>query len=349
MGGKRHSEEMKAAIVTYWQNNHQNPDWQWQKVAETFSVPKNTVRSIIEKFRKRGTVENDTSKHRQKSTTPRMDRLIVLTCKRNPHFTIRQIKNEIESNHPGHTIGRMVISRRLIKAGLIACRPRKVPLLRKPHRRARVLFAKTHRHKGKRWVDSLLWSDECQIKLFGHNDAQFVRRPIGKRMALDPRYTKTTVKHGGGSIMVWGCMSTAGTGGIHLIKGTMDSKMYIQIIKKHVKASAAKLGMGRRFIFQQDNDSKHTAGITRKFFKAEKMEVLTWPSQSPDLNVIENAWEVLKRKVRLAKPKNLNELWSVVEREWANLSADYCANLTKNYCQNRLGEVIKAKGYSIDY
>ena len=43
MGGKRHSEEMKAAIVTYWQNNHQNPDWQWQKVAETFSVPKTTV------------------------------------------------------------------------------------------------------------------------------------------------------------------------------------------------------------------------------------------------------------------------------------------------------------------
>ena len=79
------------------------------------------------------------------------------------------------------------------------------------------------------------------------------------------------------------------------------------------------------------------------------IKVLTWPSQNPDLNVIENAWEVLKRKVRLAKPKNLNELWSVVEREWANLSVDYCANLTRNYCQNRLGEVIKAKGYSIDY
>ena len=50
MGGKRHSEEMKAAIVTYWQDNHQNPDWNWQSVAETFSVPKTTVSSFKIRF-----------------------------------------------------------------------------------------------------------------------------------------------------------------------------------------------------------------------------------------------------------------------------------------------------------
>ena len=75
-------------------------------------------------------------------------------------------------------------------------------------------------------------------------------------MALDPRFTKPSTKHGGGSIMVWGCLSTAGTGGIHLIKGNMDADMYCGIVKKHVKASARNLGMGRRFIFQQDNDGK---------------------------------------------------------------------------------------------
>ena len=50
MGGKRHSEEMKAAIVTYWLNNHQNPDWNWQSVAKTFSVPKTTVSSFKIRF-----------------------------------------------------------------------------------------------------------------------------------------------------------------------------------------------------------------------------------------------------------------------------------------------------------
>ena len=46
MGGKRHSEEMKEALVTYWLNNHQNPDWSWKTVAKTFSLPKTTVSSL---------------------------------------------------------------------------------------------------------------------------------------------------------------------------------------------------------------------------------------------------------------------------------------------------------------
>ena len=97
MGGKRHSEELKNALVTYWQKNHLDPDWRWAIVAETFSLPINTAKNIVKKYQRRGSVENDTSKHRRKSTTPRLDRLIVLTCKRNPHKTLRYLilKNSV--------------------------------------------------------------------------------------------------------------------------------------------------------------------------------------------------------------------------------------------------------------
>ena len=49
-----------------------------------------------------------------------------------------------------------------------------------------------------------------------------VRRPKGKR--LDPKYTRGTIKHGGGkSAMVWGCFSGfSGVGPIYLINGLMD-------------------------------------------------------------------------------------------------------------------------------
>ncbi|KAL0152043.1 hypothetical protein M9458_052647, partial [Cirrhinus mrigala] len=33
-------------------------------------------------------------------------------------------------------------------------------------------------------------------------------------------------KHGGGGIMVWGCMSAAGTGELRFIEGNMDFIMY---------------------------------------------------------------------------------------------------------------------------
>ncbi len=41
-----------------------------------------------------------------------------------------------------------------------------------------------------------------------------------------------TVKHGGGSIMVWGYMTTVGTGELLFIEGNMNSNMYCDILKQ---------------------------------------------------------------------------------------------------------------------
>ncbi len=38
-----------------------------------------------------------------------------------------------------------------------------------------------------------------------------------------------TVKHGGGSVLMWGCMSAAGVGELHFIDGVMNSQMYCSI------------------------------------------------------------------------------------------------------------------------
>ncbi len=39
-----------------------------------------------------------------------------------------------------------------------------------------------------------------------------------------------TVKHGGGIVTVWGCMSAAGTGELQFIEGTMNAKRYCDIL-----------------------------------------------------------------------------------------------------------------------
>ncbi len=46
-----------------------------------------------------------------------------------------------------------------------------------------------------------------------------------------------TVNHGGGSIMVWGCMTTAGTGALRFIEGNMDSNIYCDILKQKMMHS----------------------------------------------------------------------------------------------------------------
>ncbi len=61
-----------------------------------------------------------------------------------------------------------------------------------------------------------------------------------------------TVKHGGGSVMVWSCMSAAGTGELPFIEGSMNANMYCDILKQSMIPSLWRLG--RREVFQHDND-----------------------------------------------------------------------------------------------
>uniref|UniRef100_A0A8D0AMX6 Tc1-like transposase DDE domain-containing protein n=1 Tax=Sander lucioperca TaxID=283035 RepID=A0A8D0AMX6_SANLU len=128
----------------------------------------------------------------------------------------------------------------------------------------------------------------------------------------------------------------------------MDGAKYCQILEENLLFSARKLSMGRRFAFQHDNDPKHTAKLTTQWLKEKKVNVLAWPSQSPDLNPIENLWNALKTAVHIRSPSNLTELEQFCKEEWSNIATSRCAKLVETY-PNRLKTVIKAKGGSTKY
>ena len=64
------------------------------------------------------------------------------------------------------------------------------------------------------------------------------------------------MKHGGGSVMVWGGISVRGVTRLKLIIGKMDSKAYKYILQYNVLPDGKRL-LGKGFILQQDNDPKH--------------------------------------------------------------------------------------------
>ena len=233
------------------------------------------------------------------------------------------------------------VTRALRRNGLHSRRPRKVPLKTKRHLRQLLKFAKSHLDDSEDDWRKVIWSDETKLELFGHNTTKTVWRRAGE--AYKPRNTIPTVKHGGGSIMLWGCFSAHGPGRLVRIRGTMNAALYKEILEENLLQSARQLRLCRGFVFQQDNDPKHTAKVIKAWFGDNNINLLEWPSQSPDLNPIENLWAELKRRV-----DNLDELETYCLEEWENIPQETCVNAVVNY-KKRLVEVIANKGHSINY
>ena len=175
----------------------------------------------------------------------------------------------------------------------------------------------------------MMWSDGTRIEPFGINSTHRVWR---KRNAeYNPKNTVPTVKHGGGNLMLWGCFSAKGTGQLHRNEGRMNGVMYWEILGDNLLPSVRALKMGRGWIFQHDNDPKHTAKATKEWLKKKHIKVLEWPSQSPDQNPIKNLWTELKLRVAKRQPRNLKDLERICKEEWTKIPPKICANLLKNY------------------
>lgn len=185
--------------------------------------------------------------------------------------------------------------------------------------------------------------------MFGTAGATYVRRKVGEE--YKPECVVPTVKHGGGSMMVWGCMSANGVGEIVVCEGRMDSKKYIQVLETALKPSFNKLFGDTNMDsirFQQDNAPCHKSGVTMKWLSNNGVELLDWPPQSPDLNPIEHLWSILKRKIREHSITSKESLKNVLIQEWHAITPQECQRLVSSL-PKRITAVVKAKGFSTKY
>ena len=131
----------------------------------------------------------------------------------------------------GEPSRRTTISAALHQSGLYDKDAKQKPLLSKKHMTTRLEFAKRNLKDSQTMRNKILWSDETKIELFGLNAKRHVwRKPD----------TIPTVKHGGGSIMLWGYISAEGTGRLVRIKGKMNRTTTLS-----TQPTKCRIGFGR--------------------------------------------------------------------------------------------------------
>lgn len=336
------STEMRSAIVVL-----HNEGKSERAIACQLKLSKTCVHQTIHRYRETGSHQDRPRSGRPRATTSSEDTFIVVTSKRNRRFTAPEIRAAVNQSR-SEPVSLNTVKRRLRDANLFGRVAIRKPLLRPQNKKKRMEWALAHRDWTEEDFRKVLWTDESKFEIFGSKRRIYVRRSAEEKMM--PACVVPTVKHGGGSVMVWGCFSSYGTGELVRINGIMKKEQYKQILQRNAIPSGFRL-IGNGFVLQQDNDPKHSSKLCKKYLERKEAEGvlknMVWPPQSPDLNPIELLWEELDRTVRHRCPSSQEDMWNALQESWSSISMETIQKLIARM-PRLVKKVIKCKGGFFD-
>ena len=135
------------------------------------------------------------------------------------------------------------------------------------------------------------------------------------------------------------------------LEGTMTKEVYVQVLEDDLVKTVEYYGLEEdKITFQHNNAPSHKASLTRNWLSNRGIEVLEWPSYSPDLNPIENLWSHLKWELGSYDhpPGGVLELREQIQEKWEEFELKVCQDLIESM-PRRMAAVIKAKGQVTKY
>lgn len=287
---------------------------------------------------------------RKRKTTTRDDSFIVRESLKNRRKSGTQIW--VDAHSRNIHVSKETVRRRLREAGLNAHRPVKKQKLTPAMIKKRYQWGRTYRNWTQEDWEKVVFSDESIIQCKSI-ETRYVRRRIGEQ--FHPACVVQKVKHPT-QIMIWSVISIYGTGRLYVVNGMMNQDQYKDVIEKRLlpqlKEWAMKKGLRGYgdFIFMHDGAPCHKGKRVTEFLRSNKIEVLSWPGNSPDMNPIENIWSVLKAEIAKQTITNKQQLLENVISVWArdDKISSKCETLVHSM-PSRVEALIKAKGSFTKY
>ena len=255
--------------------------------------------------------------------------------KSDPETSVRKLTTRIAKTKK-LTVSKSTVHLTLQKLKYSKPFPVQIPLLSEKNRLFRIEWAQ--KNKFKLWCRAV-FADEASFWLNRGKVRMWTKS--GKK-----RSQKTT-KHSP-KLHIWAAFSSFGTFPLCIFRQNLDAQFFVKILGWHLLTQAETFH-GNRWFLVQDNDPKHRSKLAQQWI-SEKMpnNVFQWPSQSPDLNSIENLFGWLKNQVSKQHPKSLTELEKCIQAIWDSLTPEFLAPYWKSM-RRRCQMVVENDGNKIKY
>jgi len=223
-------------------------------IARTLGFIPSTVYDTISRYKRTSSAQTNPRPGRPQSLGKRGKRVVRRTVLKGRFKALAEITDEVNASLDTtlceDTVRKYIAETKL--SSRVACEK---PFLRKETVKARLQWCKEHQAWDEEWK-KVVFSDESPFHLF-HNDKRVrVWRGTGERYRTE--CLKPTMKFGGGSVMVWGCMSWSGVGPLVVVDGTLDQNRYISILSDHAAPYLKQVDeQCHGVIFQDDNAPCH--------------------------------------------------------------------------------------------
>ena len=230
---------------------------------------------------------------------------------------------ESTKNHQKQLCNDLEAAGRQLSVSTVRC-VRKKLLIQTWHLKAGLKFAADHRDKVKTFWRKTLWSHETDIELFGHNEQQYVWRRGGE--AFHPKDTTPTVRHGAGSITLWGCSAVSGSAALKKLNGIMKKEDYLQIFRK--TSNHQQTGSWVQLGVSTGQWSQHSSQVVKEWIKQAELRFWSGPPK------VKLNWLLNQTSLMFLCQGSLCSTQSIVEtwEWWKCSSTSGCRLVTTAVC-----------------
>jgi transposase len=298
--GEKLTEEQRWSVVIF----KKEMQWTNKKIAQKVKCREQTVHDVWEKYQETGTVHDRPKSGRKRKLSDSESKQMAKEALKGKAAT--EIARDSKKSVSARTVRRA-----LHREGLVNLKIQKIEALSPRNQAKRLEYAREM--EGFEWK-RVLFSDEKTFYLT-FTPLRAWNRPGHRIQAEVPKWPE--------KIHVWGAIGYYFKTNLYFFTETMNAPLYQKIIQARlvndglIFSDDCPRKLAKNWYFLQDNDPKHKAKQSMELLHTVVGDnLIEHPSNSPDLNVIEDAWSYLVRKLENTRVKTLHGLKLKIRQEW---------------------------------